>query len=204
MVAPVACPQGQAEPRQLPLFDPALGLREARHYHPSPSDPDFPFLSWNFRDVDEVRMHQRSMPVARLPWLISQIGTRPNWRREHHFIGQHEFKAPNRQALNLWRLGLLWADLDLLIDYAPPAEIARWTSKALCDCAELNIPEPSAVIWSGRGLHLKWFFHEAVPAQALPRWAACMAAIKAKLESKDWPYDKRASDVSRMSSATEI
>ncbi len=38
------------------------------------------------------------------------------------------------------------------------------------------LPQPSAVVWSGRGLHVYWL-HESVPARALPVWQRCQDTL---------------------------
>lgn len=189
----------EIEPRQLALFDAAAGLAEARRYHGGAvDDPDFPYLAWTWRTAGDVAMRQKAVPVARLTWLIEQIATRPDWQREHHFVVQNEFCAPNRRALNLWSFGLLWADLDLCSASHDARTVDHWTCKALRDCADLGIPEPSISVWSGRGLHLKWVLDARLPAEALPRWSAVMREIFSKLASAGWPVDSGARDVSRV------
>ena len=184
---------------QLELFDEQHALGEAQRYHThSGRLHDFPYIAWNWRGADSERMQQKCFPAARLPWLIGQIGTRPGWRHEHHFIVQNEFKAPNRRALNLWSLGLLWADIDLRSPSHEPSVADGYTHMALLSCADLGIPEPSIIVWSGRGLHLKWTLDKPLPAQALPRWSAAMRSLHEKLQSGCWPVDDQARDVSRV------
>jgi hypothetical protein len=147
-------------------------------------------------------MRQKAVPVSRLAWLISQIPTRRDWRDEHHYVVQNEFSVPNRRALNLWSCGLLWADLDLRHEEGAQAcsaaEIDAYVSRLLLDCADNNIPEPSLVVWTGRGMQAKWLFDRALPAQALPRWTAAMRGLSAKLAQAGWTMDKNAMDVSRI------
>lgn len=179
-------------------FDHAAALAEARRFHSHPDDSHFPFLSWNWREIDSVRLQQQAVPVAVLPQLLRNIQHRKNWQHEHHFIVQNEFKAPNRRALNLWSFGLAWADLDLHSASHDARTVDHWTKRLLNDCAELGLPEPSIIVWSGRGLHAKWTLTRPLPAQALARWAAVMRAIADKLASLGWPVDGQAKDVSRV------
>jgi len=147
-------------------------------------------------------MRQKAVPVSRLAWLISQIPTRRDWRDEHHYIVQNEFSVPNRRALNLWSFGLLWADLDLRhsegAQACSAAEIDAYVGGLLLDCSDNNIPEPSLLVWSGRGMQAKWLFDRALPAQALPRWTAAMRGLERKLAAAGWTMDKNATDVSRI------
>lgn len=184
--------------QQLELFNTSRALSEIGRYHHSSNRPDFPWLTWNWREPDQDHLNQKAVPAARLAWLLGQIARRPAWQQEHHFIVQNEFLAPNRRALNLWRLGLLWVDLDLCSPSHDARTVDFWTQKALHDCAELGIPEPSLIVWSGRGLHLKWTLEKGLPAQALPRWSAAMRCIGDKLRKLDWPVDEQARDVSRV------
>jgi hypothetical protein len=176
-------------------------LSECQRYHP-PRDESFPYVTWNWREKGVERMRQKAAPVSRLSWLISQIPTRRDWRDEHHYIVQNEFSSPNRRALNLWSFGLLWADLDLRHSEGAQActahEIDGYASRLLLDCEDHAIPEPSLVVWSGRGMQAKWLLDRALPAQALPRWTAAMRGLSAKLAQAGWTMDKNAMDVSRI------
>lgn len=178
-------------------------LSEAQRYHP-PRETAFPYITWNWREDGsaEKRMYEKAVPVSRLAWLLSQIPTRRDWRGEHHYIVQNEFRAPNRRALNLWSFGLIWADIDLRHDEgAQPCtaqEIDAYLGRLLADCADHAIPEPSLVVWTGRGLQAKWLFDRALPAQALPRWSAAMKGLERKLGAAGWTMDKNAMDVSRI------
>ncbi len=185
--------------QQQPItFDAEAALAEASRYHHTPTKAGFPYLTWCWKGVFDDRMKQKPMPVNLLGWLIEQIGTRPDFRRENHYIVQAEFKAPNRRALNLWTLGLLWSDIDLKSYDYDTGTANRWTRKLLADCTVAGIPEPSIIVWSGRGLHAKWTLDKALPAQALPRWAAAMRHLHNRLASLDWPADDKALDVSRI------
>lgn len=179
-------------------LDLRAALDELGRYHHEPARPGFPWATWCFRGVFDDRMQQKPIPVDRLPWLIEQVGKREKIEREHHYIVQCEFKAPNRRALNLWSFGLLWADIDLRSDDYGAATADRHTRRLLADCAAAGLPEPSIIVWSGSGLHAKWTLDKAIPAQALPRWTAAMRHLHDRLTALGWPVDERARDVSRV------
>jgi len=183
---------------QLALFDDIAATAEAQRLHPPRDRRDFPFATWCYREAGDVRMRQVAFPVAELAQVLKRIGRRPNLLREHHYIAQCEFKARNRRAVNLHSMGLLWADIDLNSADYDWHTAERHTRRLLATCADAGIPEPSVVVWSGRGLHVKWIFDSRLPAAALPRWAAAMKYLNAKLEEYGWPVDKGATDVSRV------
>jgi len=178
-----------------------LALDEIRHYHHEPARPGFPYLTLNWRAGDragERRMRQMPLPVSRLEWGIRQIGTRPNWQNEHWFISQSEFSRPDRQKVHLWNLGGCWVDIDLKSQDHDSKTLDYWRSAALFHCQSLGIPEPTLVIWSGHGLHVKWAFDRPLPAAALPRWNAVQRHLHDKMQSVGLPSDPKAIDASRI------
>lgn len=170
--------------------------RDISRYH-APSRRD-PYVAWCWRPELERRFRQRTAPVSRLAWLIRQIPQRPGWQEEHHYIAQGTFSKPNRRAVNLWSLGLLWADIDLESADHDRATADYWTRRLLQSCEEHGLPTPSLIVWSGRGLYAKLCLDAALPAAALPRWAALMRSWYDKLKAAGWPVDNGARDVSRV------
>ena len=179
-------------------FDFGAALHEARHFHPRADDPDFPFLAFNWCSGGDEYMRQFSVPLARVEWGIRQIGTRPNWQSEHWFLSQAEFKARNRQQVNLWRVGGCWVDIDLCSPSDDCETRRQWLVRAFMACEEQDLPQPTLVVWSGNGLHLKWVFTSHLPAQAHPVWVACQSTLHAKMLATGLPSDKKALDVSRI------
>ena len=190
---------------QAALFNPDAALREAERYHP-PRDGSgrFPWITWNWCNAPpstDEKMHQKPIPAERLSWLIRQIAaTRPNWKSEHHWIVQNEFRGPNRRALNLWSFGLCWVDIDFHKShyFQTTQEIDAHTRRLLADCTDAGIPEPSIIVWSGRGLHVKWVLDKPLSAAALPRWNAVQRTLASKLQAAGWPVDSGSSDASRI------
>jgi len=173
-----------------------LALDEIRHYHHPPERPGFPYLTLNWRS--EGRMQQKPLPVSRLEWGIRQIARRPRWQSEHWFISQAEFSRPDRQKVHLWSLGGCWVDIDLKSPAHDAKTLDRWRNAALFHCHDLGIPEPTLVIWSGHGLHVKWSFVSPLPSAALPRWNAVQRHLHDKMQSVGLPSDPKAIDASRI------
>jgi hypothetical protein len=180
-------------------FDLALALDEIRHYHHEPERPGFPYVTLNWRSGSgERHMRQMPLPISRLEWGIRQIATRQDWQSEHWFISQSEFRCPDRQKVHLWSLGGCWVDIDLKSPDHDAKTQEYWRSVALFHCESLGIPEPTVIVWSGHGLHVKWAFDDPLPAAVLPRWNAVQRHLHAKMQSAGLPSDPGAIDASRI------
>ncbi len=182
-----------AKQQQLSLFDP---YDEARCYLDASRRGFFSVL---LRDEDWCNAHQRSYRLELMPDVLRHLDpTRDTW------ISQAEFIKPNRRVVNLLRIGLLFADLDT---YRNP-NLSRLTPEQQAEyfvylCYEVvRIPPPSLILFSGRGLQAKWFFDEAVPRMALPRWNAAQRGLLDRLSDpsmgEDWCVDHAARDASRV------
>lgn len=170
---------------QFELFD---ASSEAELYHPS--SPRHGYFSLLWKDGSQKR--QRSYPLSEMPTVLNLVNySRDTW------ISQAEFVSPNRRVVNLARVGLLFVDLDTykseLMSHRSTAEqiqtLHYW-------CADLGIPFPSLVVFSGRGLQAKWLLTNALPRAALPRWNACQKALVEALEPLG--ADRQARDASRV------
>ncbi len=137
------------------------------------------------------RVRQSSYPLHMLPEVLSAIDPRLN-----SYITQSEFTQPNRRIVNLWRLGVIWLDMDTYkTEWGAGRSLEQQTRDLLWILADKGYPEPSLVMSSGRGLYLKWF-HEGLPRAALPRWNAVMREITQ--EMAEWGSDAAAKDASRV------
>ena len=99
--------------------------------------------------------------------------------------------------VNLWRMPVAFSDLDTykqprLQGLSPEA----LTGCLLRACGDSQLPEPSVVVFSGRGLQAKWLFREPIPQAALPRWTAVQQVLNACLA--DFGADPLAKDASRV------
>jgi len=64
------------------------------------------------------------------------------------------------------------------------------------ECRRLVIPPPSVIVFSGRGLQVKWFFVNPLPRRALPRWNAVQKMICKQLAHLG--ADPKSRDASRV------
>lgn len=137
-------------------------------------------------------MRQTSHRLETLPDVLQQIDpTQDTW------ISQGEFFKPNRQLVNLKRLPVVFVDLDTyhvaeLIDL--PVESLLY--RLLRHCEDVGLPEPSLVVYSGRGLQVKWLLDTPVPSRALPRWKAVQTELCRRLLPLG--ADRNALDASRV------
>lgn len=136
---------------------------------------------------------QRAVRLHELPAVLEQE------RRSGHdlYIAQNEFFKPNRLVVNCSRLTSCYVDLDTYkLDslYGQPAEAL--TDRLLRQCDDLQMPPPSIIVYSGRGLQAKWILERPVPRGALPRWQALQAELGRRLLPLG--ADVRALDASRV------
>jgi hypothetical protein len=110
------------------------------------------------------------------------------------YISQSSFFAPNRQVINFKQVRAAWVDLDLYnIDKKPDPKVI---SGILKYAESLGIPAPSAIISSGRGVNLKWFFEVAVTQSQLLVWQALQATLTAAFAC--FAADFKARDAARV------
>jgi hypothetical protein len=137
-------------------------------------------------------MRQTSHKLAVLPEAVASMRGRTDvW------ISQGEFRKPNRQVVNLWRLPVAFADLDVY----KVSRLAAMSTEAQVDallmaCDDGGIPPPSVVVFSGRGLQAKWLFSVPVPSGTLPRWHAVQRQLNSSLAG--FGADALAMDASRV------
>lgn len=136
---------------------------------------------------------QRSFPVDSMHAVLQAL--RSDYDGRDVWISQAEFFAACRRLVCLSKIGLLFTDLDTYkkgLTQTPE----RQTEMLLRHCEKAGLPEPSIVVFSGRGLQAKWLLDGPLPQRALPRWNAVQDAINAKLQ--DFGADAKALDASRV------
>lgn len=148
---------------------------------------------------------QQSYPLSSLPEVLGNLeqhvplSTGDSRESTSIWISQGEFSQPNRQKINLARIAVCWVDLDLHHENSRPALKSLDRDKALAAvlsrCAYLGIPVPSIVIWTGRGLAVKWLT-DVLPKTAYPRWAAVQRVLVEAFA--DLGADASARDASRI------
>lgn len=113
------------------------------------------------------------------------------------WISQNQFLKPNRRAVNVARMGLLFVDLDTYhSEIMQNRTIDNQLATLYWHLEDLELPKPSLVIHSGRGFQLKWLLEYDVPKGALPRWNLMQKTLVGKL--KHLGADSNAKDVSRV------
>lgn len=171
---------------QLPLFSPS---EEAACYHDGSNVGYFATLVQPHHSKKKL---QDSYPLSMMPTVLERLDpTRDTW------ISQAEFFKQTRRVVHLARIGLLFADLDT---YKSPWGAAKnkqqQTDGFLYYCQQEGLPPPSIIIYSGRGLQVKWLLDQPVPRAALPRWNACQRYLVRRLEQ--FGSDAGAKDASRV------
>ncbi len=151
------------------------------------------FFSVLSREQGTSKARQSTYTLNRLPEVL-KLATAD--RSRDYWITQAVFSAFNRRKVNLASVGLAFVDLDY---YKFPHLICLDSEKVLRmvldHCLKMNIPEPSIVVDSGKGLQIKWF-HEPLPKKVLPRWEAMQRYLVTMFEGLGG--DHHARDVSRV------
>ena len=135
---------------------------------------------------------QRAYRLSELPTVIEALDpARDTW------ISQAEFCKPNRRIVHLLRLSLCFVDLDTYktpFKGESPEALDRRVRGYCLD--EWNLPLPSLILYSGRGLQVKWLLERPLPRSALPRWNAVQKQLVTNLEP--FGADPGARDASRL------
>jgi hypothetical protein len=123
------------------------------------------------------RYRQTSHRLKDLPEVLSRLE-----QCQDTWISQNEFFKPNRRIVNLWRITAAFVDLDTYNMAGLGAlPVESQLHRLLCHCDEVGLPEPSLVVFSGRGLQVKWILSSPIPARALPRWQAVQNELCSRL-----------------------
>lgn len=134
-------------------------------------------------------MRQKTFRAALLDKVIQAAP-----RDRDSYLSQAQFMRPNRRAVNLYSLPLLFCDLDPLSRrHIPPEE---WQRVVLMVCKDEGIPAPSLIVYSGRGVHLKWILDRPLPRAALPRWNLAQRLLGERFQHIG--ADPQARDASRV------
>lgn len=127
--------------------------------------------------LPDGQRRQRSFKLQCMPDQLPRLRGRADvW------ISQNEFHKPNRQVVNLWRIPLCFIDLDTYkvpsLEGQSPDGLAG-TLRHWCDVN--SFPQPSLIVFSGRGLQVKWLLEKPLPNRALPRWQAVQRELHRRL-----------------------
>ena len=175
----------QQQAAQLALFD---QTQEANTYHDAGRRGFFSLLT----SKDNGDKRQSSHPLSEMATVLGMVdSTRDTW------LSQAEFFRPNRRVVNLLRIGLMFVDLDTYrVPWATGRTPEEQAAGVIYFCQAEGLPLPSLMIYSGRGLQLKWLLDAPIPRQALPRWNACQRHLVDKLA--ELGADPAAKDASRV------
>lgn len=143
------------------------------------------------------KMRQHSYPLEQLPCVLRNLD--PN---VDTWISQAVFWSSKRAVVNVKSLGLVFLDIDY---YSTPWGEGRTPMQAASDfvalCDDNDIPRPSLVVHSGRGLQAKWILEKAIPRQTLPRWNKVEEVLCSTF--KEYGADPKAKDAARVLRAVQ-
>lgn len=130
-------------------------------------DRQYPgFFTLLTKKSKEDRIKWESHNIRLLPDVIRFCD-----RRINNYISQHSFFARDRKLTHLQSFNTVWVDLDYYrnadLAYLPPEVIQE---RILDRCQEADLPLPSLLVYSGRGVHGKWLLERPLPAVALSKW----------------------------------
>ncbi|MFG6458399.1 hypothetical protein [Roseateles sp. BYS96W] len=160
-----------------------------------------PFLyhdtsKFGFVSLDSKRGKQWTEGSTSLATLADALqNLRPD--ADAHYISQGVFSRANRRTVNLLRMPVVFSDLDTYSkDHLKHMSPAHLCGLVIMTLEDLGLPEPSLVLSSGRGLHLKWLLSTPVPQAGLPRWQAVQRELVAQLS--EFGADRNSIDASRV------
>lgn len=123
------------------------------------------------------RMRQDSFPMRQIADVIRYVD-----KRRDTYITPNQYIRKNRRLVNLWQLNTVFADLDTYkIESLCGLTPEQLPFICLVRCSDEQIPIPSLILFTGRGLQVKWILDKPIPRQALPRWNAVQRVITNKL-----------------------
>ena len=135
---------------------------------------------------------QHCYPLESMHFVLQAVD-----RSRDAWISQGEFYKQSRRLINLKRISVCFADLDTykvsgIATLSPEQQLERLFGR----CSDEGIPEPSLVVFSGRGLQVKWVLDVPLPYQALPRWDCVQRELTRRLHSLG--SDRASIDASRV------
>lgn len=184
--------------RQLSLFSEAQ-THESLLYH----GEELPGFFMLCQKIEGQPMRQDSYRNRDLPTVMEMLLHGGGYLNGDCYISQSSFANRTRRAVHLLSLSGAFVDLDFYRGDAPPLAQRLASMKpedrvslVLDYCDAREVPLPSLVIHSGRGMYLKWLHASALPKMALPRWNALQKHLVEKC--KDLGADEAAKDASRI------
>lgn len=122
------------------------------------------------------------------------------------YISQNQFWSWKRNITTLKRLTMVFLDLEIYHEKNPlfdinevsPEQAAQLFIYFLKDYEGANLPLPTLINFSGRGLHVKWIFKEPQSKYPLPRWQAMQDQLIAIAQKGQWRVDTGVKDAARV------
>ncbi|CTQ47696.1 DNA-primase RepB domain-containing protein [Roseibium aggregatum] len=154
--------------------------------------PEWGWWTLNTRSNKNSRLDQRPFRRDQLEFVLKNINPDID-----SYMSQAFFRGPNRRALNVQWITHAYVDLDT---YNCPSLLGLTSDQIVnaifLHCDDHNIPLPSYIVHSGRGLYLKWAWTSPLPQQAAGRATAVNKALVAQFA--EFGADPKAVDVSRI------
>ena len=165
--------------------------------------------------VPEDRLEGRVLPPSGW-WTLNCLRSGGRMTQDHHqldqlaaildargrgtdvYMSQGIFHLPSRRAVHLAYVTHAYVDLDVYKTsvMSDGKDIDVVVRLVLMECDEWDIPHPSCIVHSGRGLYLKWFWREPVPRAEAGRAIAINRALVRSF--RDFGADPAAVDLSRI------
>jgi hypothetical protein len=122
--------------------------------------------------------HHDSYRLSQITDVIPRVD-----RRFDTYLSQNVFWGCNRRVVNLAWINVNYLDLDTYtrpnLENLLPEDLAY---RLLGYCEDKKIPTPSLILFSGRGLQVKWIPKRSLPSKALPRWNALQRHLAERFE----------------------
>jgi hypothetical protein len=149
----------------------------------------WPFWTLNTRQSGG-KLRQQPYRLSDLNFILGSV------RKDlDTYMSQAFFAAPCRRAVHLAWLTHAYVDLDFYkLPQVPSAGEAGIMLRLFC--RDEGIPDPSLIVFSGRGIYLKWCWSSPLPRAAAGRAVAVNKALVRRFTQ--WGADPTAVDVSRL------
>lgn len=137
------------------------------------------YFSLLWREQDGCR--QRCYPVKQLGEVLMTVEEYlDTW------ISQACFMRGSRLLVNFKSISLFFVDLDTYKnEYLKSLSPSEQVCHLLGFCRAEGLVQPSTVVFSGRGLQVKWLLEQEVDGHQLLRWRACQHALATKLKAME-------------------
>ena len=152
----------------------------------------WPFWTLNTLTPGKIgkKMEQRPYRLSQMEWVLGHVR-----KDADTYMSQAFFAKPCRRALHVAWITHAYVDLDLYkLPLPPDPGEAGILLRMFCN--DEGIPEPSLIVFSGRGIYLKWMWSNPLPRAAAGRAVAVNKALVRRFQA--WGADPAAVDVSRI------